>query len=208
MRWTPAEFLQQAKKITHPMNPDKSLGPLLKDTLFDNLTRDPLELAKSRIQAVITIKQMAQELEEKEKSFKATLDPIMATVLKPKRILLWRTLLMAAEYDDIGIVDLVSGGVPLTGSHGRVQALPEKVVPATDSHDALLASASLRGARHFFPERGTRPPRSRTTAREHLTWRSREVKLKARSRSSRSPSTSAPHSGSGTLGSHCTREPT
>ena len=114
MRWTPAEFLEQAKKITHPMNLDKSLRPLLRDTLFDNLTRDPLELAKSRIQAVVTIKQMAQELEEKENSFKATLDPIIATVLKPKRILLWRTLLMAAEYDDIAIVDLISGGVPLT----------------------------------------------------------------------------------------------
>ena len=126
------------------MNPEKSLQPLLKETLFDNLTRDPLELAKSRIQAVVTIKQMARELEEQENSFKATLDPIVAAVLKPKRILLWRTLLMAAEYDDIAIVDLISGGVPLTGSHGRVPALPEKVVPATDSHEALLASASLR----------------------------------------------------------------
>ena len=157
IRWTPAEFLEQAKKVTHPMNPEKSLHPLLKETLFDNLTRDPLQLAKSRIQAVVTIKQMARELEEQENSFKAALDPIVAAVLKPKRILLWRALLMAAEYDDMAIVDLISGGVPLTGSHGRVPALPEKVVPATDSHEALLASASLR--RQALLSRKRDPPK-------------------------------------------------
>ena len=36
--------------------PEKSLHPLLKETLFDNLTRDPLQLAKqvAEIQAVVT----------------------------------------------------------------------------------------------------------------------------------------------------------
>ena len=107
-------------------------------------SRDPLDLAKARIQAVITIKQLAQELETKEQQFKAGLDPVVAKVLKPKRILLWKSLLMAANYDDLDIVDLVSKGIPLTGSHGKVPALPEKIVPSTDSHEALLASAKLR----------------------------------------------------------------
>ncbi|CAE7276556.1 unnamed protein product [Symbiodinium sp. CCMP2592] len=144
VRWTPAEFLQQAKNTEHPMNPERSLSGLLRETLFHNLTMDPLVLAKSRIQAIITIKQMAQELEEKEAKFKSTLDPMVAKVLKPKRLLLWKALLLAADYDDLDIVDLVAKGIPLTGSHGAVPALPEKLVPATDTHESLLASSILR----------------------------------------------------------------
>ena len=103
-----------------------------------------IKLAKARIQAVITIKQMAEELEDREKEFKAKMDPVVSAILKPKRLLLWKSLLTAAEYDDMGIVDLVASGIPLTGSHGAVPALPEKLVPATDSHASLLASAPLR----------------------------------------------------------------
>ncbi|CAE7338338.1 unnamed protein product [Symbiodinium sp. CCMP2592] len=142
--WTPVEFLEQAKNTEHPMNPERSLSSLLKETLFHNLTMDPLVLAKSTIQSIITVKQMAQELEEKEAKFKSTLDPLVAKVLKPKRILLWKALLLAADYDDMDIVDLVSKGIPLTRSHGAVPALPEKLVPATDTHESLLASSSLR----------------------------------------------------------------
>ena len=144
VRWTPQEFLNQAKTIKHPMNPEESLSDLIKDVVFSNLTQSPLELAKSRIQTVITIRQMAAELEDKEEAFKRKLDPLVAKILKPKRILLWKSLLLAANYDDMPIVDLVAGGVPLTGSHGSVPALPEKLVPATDSLESLLASSPLR----------------------------------------------------------------
>ncbi|CAE7225523.1 unnamed protein product, partial [Symbiodinium sp. CCMP2456] len=144
IRWTPQEFLQQAKQVKHPMNPDQALSETVKDALFHNLTLHPVEVAKSRIQAVITIKQMAEELEDREREFKDKLDPIVSAILKPKRLLLWKSLLSAAEYDDMAIVDLVASGIPLTGSHGAVPALPEKLVPATDSHASLLASAPLR----------------------------------------------------------------
>ncbi|CAE7239379.1 unnamed protein product, partial [Symbiodinium sp. CCMP2456] len=134
----------EAKQIKHPMNPDQALSETVKEALFHNLTLHPVEVAKSRIQAVITIKQMAEELEDREKDFKEKLDPVVSAILKPKRLLLWKSLLSAAEYDEMGIVDLVASGIPLTGSHGAVPALPEKLVPATDSHASLLASAPLR----------------------------------------------------------------
>ncbi|CAE7310483.1 unnamed protein product [Symbiodinium sp. KB8] len=144
VRWTPQEFLQQAKSVEHPMNPEQALSDLLKDVIFANLTTPPVELAKSRIQAVVTIRQMAADLESKEHAFKEKLDPLVAKILKPKRILLWKSLLLAANYDDMEIVDLVSKGIPLTGSHGAVPALPEKLVPATDSVESLLAASELR----------------------------------------------------------------
>ena len=144
VRWTPQEFLQQAKEVKHPMNPEQALSDLLKDVVFSNLTTPPVELAKSRIQSVITIRQMAADLECQEREFKEKMDPLVAKILKPKRILLWKSLLLAANYDDMQIVDLVSQGIPLTGSHGPVPALPEKLVPATDSLESLLASSEIR----------------------------------------------------------------
>ena len=70
IRWTPAEFLEQAKKVTHPMNPEKSLHPLLKETLFDNLTRDPLQLAKqvAEFRPLSRSNKWLRELEEQENS--------------------------------------------------------------------------------------------------------------------------------------------
>ena len=144
VRWTPQEFLQQAKGVEHPMNPEQALSDLLKDVIFANLTTPPVELAKSRIQAVVTVRQMAADLESKEQAFKEKMDPLVAKILKPKRILLWKSLLLAANYDDMEIVDLVAKGIPLTGSHGSVPALPEKLVPATDSMESLLAASELR----------------------------------------------------------------
>ena len=58
------------------------LGNAPQGHLVRHLTWDPLDLAKSRIQAVITIRQLAQELEEKEGFFKDTLDPLLAKVVK------------------------------------------------------------------------------------------------------------------------------
>ena len=101
VRWTPQEFLQQAKSVRHPMNPEQALADLLKEVVFANLTTPPVELAKSRIQSVITIRQMAADLECQEQAFKEKLDPLVAKILKPKRILLWKSLLLAADYDDM-----------------------------------------------------------------------------------------------------------
>ena len=194
VRWTPQEFLNQAKTIKHPMNPEESLSDLLKDVVFNNLTQSPLELAKSRIQTVITIRQMAAELEDKEETFKQKLDPVVAKILKPKRILLWKSLLLAANYDDMPIVDLVAGGVPLTGSHGSVPALPEKLVPATDSLESLLASSPLRRRSLTSTERPRR--RSKMTSPGRLMMRSSAGRLRVPSRKTKSPNTSGPMSGS------------
>ena len=45
----PHDFLKAATEIDHPMSPQKVLPDPLKVALFDNLTMDPVDLAKSRM---------------------------------------------------------------------------------------------------------------------------------------------------------------
>ena len=93
VQWEPAEFLDKAKQVRHPKNPHKSLPDVLKDALFHVLTTDPIELAKHRLQVVLAIKRRATELAPQEKSLKETMDPILAGVLAPKSLLLWKSLM-------------------------------------------------------------------------------------------------------------------
>jgi hypothetical protein len=45
----PQEFLRAAMDVPHPMSPQRVLPNALKTALFDNLTMDPVELAKCRM---------------------------------------------------------------------------------------------------------------------------------------------------------------
>ena len=118
MQKTPLEFLEQAKKIEHPMSPVKVIPEVLKQAIFDNLTRDPIELAKSRVRAIGTIKEMAQNLQVQtigtikemaqnlqvqKTGIKQQCEPEIAA----KRIALWEALLKASEFPDMDIVTVV-----------------------------------------------------------------------------------------------------
>ena len=92
---------------------------------------DSVSLAKSRLQAVITIKQMAAELAPLEKDFKKSLE--VAQCLASKNLLLWKSLLLASGYDDVAIVDLLAQGVPLVGNHGSVPCMPAATKLATQT---------------------------------------------------------------------------
>ena len=63
--------MKAATKIDHPMSPKKVLPDPLKVVLFDNLTMDPVDLAKSRMRTVVTIGAMAKDLEQEECKVKA-----------------------------------------------------------------------------------------------------------------------------------------
>ena len=92
----------------YPMSPQRVLLATLKAALFDNLTMGPIELAKSRLKAVVTIKKMAKDLEEHEISLKHECSPLVREVLNTKRIALWEALLRASNFTDMDIVEVVN----------------------------------------------------------------------------------------------------
>jgi hypothetical protein len=86
----------------------------------ENLTMDSIELAKSRLKAVMTIKEMAKDLEQHETCLKRECSPLVREVLNTKRIALWEALLRASNFTDMDIVEGYSTNVLLC-TKGRLR---------------------------------------------------------------------------------------
>jgi len=140
----PQDFLRAATHIDHPMSPQKVLPDPLKVALFDNLTMDPVDLAKSRMRAVVTIRAMAKDLEQEEIKVKASSPPSVREVLSSKRVALWEALLRASSFPDMEIVDVVKKGAELTGEPKPSPLFPFDWKPAVATKDELLASSTWR----------------------------------------------------------------
>lgn len=65
-------------------------------------------------------------------------------VLKDKKLLLWKHLLEAHEYDDLGVVKFMFEGVDLVGTPDAPPCYPPKVVPATLTEDDLRLTSVWR----------------------------------------------------------------
>ena len=63
---TPEQFFEDARKIQHPMAPQALLPEVLKGAIMQNLTTEPLQLAKERMRQIFKIRKMAQELDPEE----------------------------------------------------------------------------------------------------------------------------------------------
>ena len=141
---TPQQFFSDARNVQHPMSPQKLLPEVMKKAIMDNLTKDPLTLAKERMHNIFKIRKMAEELDQAEVEMKQQLDPDIARVLSSKRILLWEKLLQLSQYQDLGIVELVKQGIPLHGEHDYPNFFPYDWKPATSSSRELLDGALWR----------------------------------------------------------------
>ena len=141
---TPQQFFELAKTLTHPMTPEHSLPEVLKEAIHKNLTEPQVDLAKSRMRAILLIKSMAEDLEEQEEQLKRSMPEHVSKVLCNKRILLWEALLKASEYPDLEVVDLMKSGTALTGEHSVACNYPADWKPATATTQELLDSALWR----------------------------------------------------------------
>ena len=144
VQWEPHEFLEQAKKLRHPKDPHVALPTVLKEAVVHVLAKDPVEVAKHRLQVVLAIHRKAQELKEEERALKDSLEPMVRSVLDVKNITLWRYLLETTGFPDMEVVKLVTDGIPLFGTHSKPPNFPDDWRPATISADELLASSVWR----------------------------------------------------------------
>lgn len=98
--YTPKQFLSRACAVSHPMGVVEHLEPV---------TRDALEF-------VCKYPTHAVEVERKKNLLQRQLHeqmaPSLAKVLKPKNLLVWKRLLQLQGYDDLGIVNMMTGGRP------------------------------------------------------------------------------------------------
>ena len=144
VQWKPEEFLEHAKAVLHPKDPQKALPLALKEAVIHVMGSSPVEVAKHRLSVVLALHKKAAELSVEEQQLKTTMDSQTAHVLANKRLCLWRYLLETTGFADMQVVDLVTNGIPLYGCHTKPPNFPDDWKPSLISVDELLDSSVWR----------------------------------------------------------------
>eukprot|EP00435_Cladocopium_sp_Y103_P043204 s207_g12.t1 len=96
VQWEPQEFLQEAKAIVHPKDPQKALPDSLKEAeaVLQVMGHSPIDVAKHRLSVLLAVQRKSLELKEDEQKRKDSMDPRTAAVMANKR----RKSLMNAKH--------------------------------------------------------------------------------------------------------------
>ena len=146
---TPGEYLEKAKELRHPIDGELAVSDWTRRAIFEVLTKTPSELASHRAKVMKHVLQLRLKLEDVEVKLHDTMEPHIKRVMRGKRILLFQALLQEYGYDDLGVIDELVHGVPLTG----LQAVPpyaEKDLKAAPSTREILESEAKWRNRAIF----------------------------------------------------------
>ena len=142
---SPLAFATLSKQLLHPYDTLVQLPDCLLKVVFKQLTLSPHELAAERLRKLQTWRSWAGDLQEQEKSLKASLHPDVADILKPKRICLMKKIAQEMSWPDMGIFDEMTSGFRLVGNGSKSGLFRPGAKLASLSEDDLLdASESLR----------------------------------------------------------------
>ena len=75
-----------------------------------------------------------------EAGLHASLPASVERVVHDKKIILWKSLLQECGYDDMVVVDFMTKGVPLVGTHNHPSCYAVKIKPATLTESGLRES--------------------------------------------------------------------
>ena len=140
---TPKQFVSMSMNVKHPMDSVEHLEATV-EALHFNL-HYPLELVKiERKKNLLHSRILAKKLAAEEAELHSGLPACLQKVLEGKNLLLWRDLLLKYNYDDPGVVDFMTKGVPLVGVHDTPPCYPELLRPATMTEDDLWRTAIWR----------------------------------------------------------------
>ena len=134
---TPCEYFQKARELRHPIDGELAVSDWTRRAIFEVLTTTSSALASHRAKFIKHVLQLRLKLEDEEAKLHATMVPHIKKVMRDKRILLFQALLQEYGYDDLGVIDELVHGVPLTG----MQAVPtyaERDLKAAPSTKEIL----------------------------------------------------------------------
>eukprot|EP00435_Cladocopium_sp_Y103_P027530 s3375_g6.t2 len=134
---TPEEFVEKALNATHPMD-NTSVSLVTLEAIQFVVNNDPRLVEIERKKNVLKAKIRAKQLETQEQALHQSLARPVQSVVKDKKLLLWKQLLEELAYDDMEVVHFMTRGVPLVGAHDHPEVYPLKIKPA------VLTEAELR----------------------------------------------------------------
>ncbi|CAE7217520.1 unnamed protein product [Symbiodinium sp. CCMP2456] len=141
---TPGEFVEEAKKVNHPVDSSNPLEKVTLQALQENLLKDPKLISLRRNLAIAKVKQEIHRLRDAEEKLHNSMDPSVAKVMKGKSILAFEALLKSEGYDDMGVISFLKEGVRLVGTSECPACYDYKFVPAWLSEDELFETAAAR----------------------------------------------------------------
>ena len=112
--WEPQQFIEEAIRIGHPRF---LLARVHQDTsqAIDRLLCSAPKLTGERANFLKRWSNRAVELKDDEMALHRSLPEHLQTVLKGKRLLLWKEILEDLSYSDVKVVDEIIKGFPMTG---------------------------------------------------------------------------------------------
>ena len=139
---SPVEYIDEARTKLHPMDYVNALDTQLQHTISFVLTKSPLEVSHFRLDRLNYAMKKAAEFEQDELVLHQNMDSHVATVLKGKRLLLFKHLLDESGYADSESLfnDMVKG-FELVGCTTTSGCLMKKIKPATTSISDLQRSS-------------------------------------------------------------------
>ena len=147
--WSEDDFIRQMVKFGHPCTLQSCLPEELRLAVERYQNMDLQQRVSYRANKLGFWLRRLQELRADELAFKNNMDTEVAATLSGKNILLWKDMLTAANYPDMGVIDEFSQGSELVGDVDRTGLWPSKFQPATISLDELHRVAAMeRGALH------------------------------------------------------------
>ena len=114
--WSDDQFLQAAQRLQHPFDKRLPLPCDVGSAIFKILTEGPTQIQQQRLDSIKRYTALATELEGAEGKLHRSLSKGVAKVINGKRILLFKRMLEDIAYDDMGVVEVLTVGVRITGT--------------------------------------------------------------------------------------------
>ena len=112
---TPNEAVKRAQQLQHPFDTAFQTPDHVIDGVFQVLTKGTEEMHQERFRRLKWMKKRVEELEGQEQELHANMEPKVAEVLAPKKLLFLAELIKLVVYADVRLVEDVRSGMCSTG---------------------------------------------------------------------------------------------
>ena len=149
--FTPEEFIQEAVNRGHPKLISTLVPPVLMEAVFHNFQNGDLShLPRLRAEWFSKWTARANELKAEELQWKASMPDHIANILKPKRLLLWKEILLDIGYPDADVVSELSNGTELVGEVPTYGIFEKTFKPAEITVESLCKAAKPIKRKQYY----------------------------------------------------------
>ena len=144
---TPEQFIQKAVAAGHPVGTEARLPPALKEAVDMICSCSTKQIMDFRLKALKHWLSRAKALGRDEEVLHASLPAGLQDILAPKRLLLWKEMLVHHGYPDVDVFEEVVSGIDIAGPACFVPSFEAGFKPAkiTESELAMAARSARVG---------------------------------------------------------------